>query len=76
MMKLLGNWKKTKTGKPPLIPPPMPDIVDALACLKDAEEALSRYVWNKSQVKDAIKTAEFFIGLAKEKLNDKTSKPS
>ena len=49
-------------------PPPMPDVTAALVNIADAKAALSRTIWNKSQLQDAIRSAEFFIALAKEKV--------
>ena len=46
-------------------PPPMPAIAAALLHIDDAKNALSRHIWNKSQLEDAIRSAEFFIALAK-----------
>ena len=45
----------------------MPDVAAALLHIEDAKAALSRYIWNKAQLQDAIRSAEFFIALAKEK---------
>lgn len=48
-------------------PPPMPNVAAALLHIDDAKAALSRTIWNKTQLEDAIRSAEFFIALAKEK---------
>ncbi len=50
-------------GTPP--PPPMPDVAPALLALADAKEATSRYIWNKAQLADAIRSAEFHLNRAK-----------
>lgn len=49
-------------------PPPVPEVREALLHIDDAKAALSRSIWNKAQLADAIRSAEFFIALAKEKL--------
>ena len=49
-------------------PPPMPDVQEALVHIADAKTALSRTIWHKSQLQDAIRSAEFFLALAKEKV--------
>lgn len=46
--------------------PPMPQVRDSLLYLEDAKKALSREVWNKTQLEDAIRSAEHFIQRAKE----------
>lgn len=48
--------------------PPSPDIKLALVNIESAKEALSVDIRNKSQLQDAIRTAEFFLSLAKEKV--------
>lgn len=46
--------------------PPMPQVRDAILYLEDAKKALSREVWNSTQLEDAIRSAEHFIQKAKE----------
>jgi len=49
------------------IPPPPPNagVQAALPYLEDAKAALSRDIWNATQLEDAISSAEFFITKAK-----------
>lgn len=49
-------------------PNPMPDVRDALVDAQDARAALSRYIWNRSQLEDALDSAERFIAKARARL--------
>lgn len=60
---------------PPPPPPPMPAVQPALLCIQDAKEALSRYVWNKPQLEDAIRSAEFHIARAKSAIDSPNKVP-
>ena len=48
-------------------PPAMPDIREALLDVKEATKALQRGedAWNKTQLEDALNSAEFFIKKAR-----------
>lgn len=52
-------------------PPPMPNIRPALLLTDDASKALGRYAWNQTQLEDNIRSAEFFLDLAKKALAKK-----
>jgi len=47
---------------------PMPEVRGAIIPLEDAVKALERPAWNKNQMEDKIRSAEFFIDKAKEAL--------
>jgi len=46
----------------------MPEVRGAIIPLEDAVKALERPAWNKNQMEDKIRSAEFFIDKAKEAL--------
>jgi hypothetical protein len=54
------------TTPPP--PPPMPTIRGALIDVASAREALSRYIWNHTQLEDALRSAEYFIAEARKRI--------
>ena len=52
-------------------PSPMPAVAQSLIPMKDAAGALARGLdaWNASQLRDAIRSAEFFIDQAKQAID-------
>lgn len=50
-------------------PPPMPQVRDALIHIADAKLALERNVWSVTQLRDVIRSAEYFIELAKNSID-------
>lgn len=46
-------------------PPPMPDVAAVLPILQEAARQLTKPMWNKTQVANAIEAAEFFLNQAK-----------
>jgi hypothetical protein len=60
----------TGRGHGSVRPQPMLAVARALIPLKDASEAIARGLeaWNQSQLRDAIRSTEFFIAQAKEAL--------
>lgn len=58
-----------RVAAPP--PPPTPEVAKAKVHVNDLISSVSRIsdAWNKSQLDDAIRSAEFFIGKMKSELN-------
>jgi hypothetical protein len=54
-----------------LVPTPMPDVQKALLYVPDAEAALLRAkcAWNATQMRDALRSARFFIDKAEEQFD-------
>jgi hypothetical protein len=46
-------------------PPPSPDVAAVLPILQEAARQLTKPMWHKSQVINAIEAAEFFLDQAK-----------
>ncbi len=55
-------------------PPPMPDIREALLRVWDLQAAASRAgaCWNRTQLKDALRSARHFLDAADKALENKT----
>jgi hypothetical protein len=49
------------------IPPPMPDVAAARIPMQDVAQAAARaaQAWNRAQMEDAIRSAEFFLARAR-----------
>lgn len=54
-------------------PTVMPQVEACYPYLADAEDAISRAIgsWNTTQLEDALRSLEFFIGMARDSLKQK-----
>ena len=48
--------------------PPMPEVRAAIMYMTSAKQALERECWNATQARDAIRSAEDFLAMARESL--------